>query len=186
MDPSLPPGGQPSRSRYECGTIPVFCLLGGEESESRALALIYSFSLTCFLSHSPSRSDPQQVPAEGAGLLNHSTDTLPLDPGTAALLSPDTVVKILPHLSPARGGEVMLGDVGPRSLPASLSVTAVFLYKLGSDPDKPLSVKDLTRKTIFLVAVTSAKRVSQIWFEGAFSNFFPDSAVLIPMLGSIK
>lgn len=52
---------------------------------------------------------------------------------------------------------------------------------------KPLSVRDLTIKTAFLIAITSAKRVSEIQALGSkepFLTFFPDRVTLIPMLGS--
>ena len=49
------------------------------------------------------------------------------------------------------------------------------------------SIKDLSLKIVFLVAITSAKRVSEIGSLGSkepFLTFFPDRVVLIPMLGS--
>ena len=48
------------------------------------------------------------------------------------------------------------------------------------------SIKDLSLKVVFLVAMTSAKRVSEIGSLGCkepFLTFFPDRVVLIPMLG---
>lgn len=62
-----------------------------------------------------------------------------------------------------------------------------FLSDLGKGLDAPLSLGDLTIKTVFLVAITSAKRVSEIRNLGSvepFLTFFPDRVVLIPMLGS--
>lgn len=49
------------------------------------------------------------------------------------------------------------------------------------------AIKDLSLKAVFLVAITSAKRVSEISSLGCkepFLTFFPDRVVLIPMLGS--
>lgn len=75
----------------------------------------------------------------------------------------------------------------PRFPKWDLPLVLDFLSTLGTDPENPLSVKDLTLKTVFLVAVTSAKRVSEIRNLGSkepFLTFFPDRAVLIPKLGS--
>lgn len=50
-----------------------------------------------------------------------------------------------------------------------------------------LSIKDLSAKVAFLVAITLAKRVSEIGslgHEEPFLTSFPDRVVLIPMLGS--
>lgn len=49
------------------------------------------------------------------------------------------------------------------------------------------SIRELSLKVVFLVAITSAKRVSEIGSLGCkepFLTFFPDRVVLIPMLGS--
>lgn len=51
----------------------------------------------------------------------------------------------------------------------------------------PLSIKDHSAKVALLVAITSAKRVSEIGslgHEEPFLTFFPDQVVLNPMLGS--
>lgn len=53
--------------------------------------------------------------------------------------------------------------------------------------NRSLSVRELTLKTSFLIAITSAKRVSEIQSLGSkepFITFFPDRVVLIPMLGT--
>lgn len=63
----------------------------------------------------------------------------------------------------------------PRFPKWDLPLVLEFLSQLGSVSDKPLSIRELTLKTIFLVAVTSAKRVSKIRGLGSkepFLTFF--------------
>lgn len=75
----------------------------------------------------------------------------------------------------------------PRFPKWDLPLVLNFFLELRSDLDKPLSIKELMLKTTFLVAITSAKRVSKIQALGSkepFLTFFPDRVALLPILGS--
>lgn len=76
--------------------------------------------------------------------------------------------------------EAEIPQVGPPSL-------LDFFAQRRSEPGKSLSFKELVLKTTFLVAITSAKRTSEIQALGSkdpFLTFFTGRVVLIPMLDS--
>lgn len=119
MEPSLPPDGQPSRSRYASGDLPVFaCWGGGEWVQGTWLNKLFSLFLLSslfYLSTAFLGLMNSTIPAE-AVLQNHTTCTLP-GPGITDLpLVPDTTVKIFltpPHPAPAGRRRNRVGGVGP-------------------------------------------------------------------------
>lgn len=111
-------------------------LLGGRERSvgHHSDFVPFSFSIPVFLLSLAllGLTKDKVVPAEGAGHLNHTTGIPPLALDTMVHpLSLKTTVEALltpPHLIGDRRKYV--GDAGPQFLPASLSVTAVFLKQL--------------------------------------------------------
>ena len=86
-----------------------------------------------------------------------------------------------------RGASRLKPQRKPRFPKWDLPLVLDFLSGLSTSGPSPSSIKDFSAKVAFLVAITSAKRVSEIGSLGhkePFLTFFPDRVVLIPMLGS--
>lgn len=150
---------------------------------------VYECIWSKFTDHMSSRSNPCNSPAV-QDILSFLQSGLDLSLAVSSLRVQVSAISAFTEVSWAnhslicqffKGAIRLKPQRRPRFPKWDLPIVLDFLSNLGLDPDEPLSMRDLTLKTTFLVAVTSAKRVSEIRNLGSeepFLTFFPDRVSL--------